>query len=100
MISRGTSTGRGLLLALAAAATFGTSGTFAAALLDTGWTPAAAVTVRITLAALALTGPALWHARGHWHRIRAGLPLVVAYGLTAVAGCQLCYFNAVARMSV
>ena len=38
---------RGLGLALASAATFGTSGSFAGSLLDAGWTPGAAVTVRV-----------------------------------------------------
>ena len=42
----------GLLVALFSAATFGSSGTFGAALLETGWTPGALVTARITGAAL------------------------------------------------
>lgn len=92
--------GAGLGLAVLSAATFGTAGTFAAALLSAGWTPAAAVTTRIALAAVFLTGPALWQARGQWARIRAGWRTIAAYGLVAVAGCQLCYFNAVSRMSV
>ena len=37
--------GLGLTLALLSAATFGTSGSFAASLIEAGWTPGAAVTV-------------------------------------------------------
>jgi drug/metabolite transporter (DMT)-like permease len=93
-------TGAGLSLALISAATFGTAGTFASSLLNTGWSPAAAVTARITIAALVLTGPALWQARGSWDRIRANAGTIAIFGLVAVAACQLCYFNAVSRMSV
>jgi drug/metabolite transporter (DMT)-like permease len=90
----------GLALALASAATFGTSGSFATALIDAGWTPAAAVTVRITVAAVLLTGPALLTMRGRWGLLRRRMPTVLAYGLVAVAGCQLFFFNAVQRVPV
>jgi drug/metabolite transporter (DMT)-like permease len=92
--------GAGFGLALFSAATFGTSGTFASSLLHAGWSPAGAVTVRIALAALILTVPALWQARGQWHRVRASAPAIAAYGMVAVAGCQFAYFNSVSRMSV
>jgi squalene cyclase len=49
----------GLTFALLSAATFATSGPLASALIDTGWTPAAAVAARIAAAALVLTIPAL-----------------------------------------
>src|SRR5579859_7145066 len=100
MISRSLSRNGGIALALASAATFGTSGTFASALLDTGWTPAAAVTARISVAALILTVPALRTARGVWPHVRASLGRILAFGLIAVAACQVAYFNAVSRMSV
>src|SRR3954471_19031537 len=90
----------GLALAVLSAATFGTSGTFAAALLTAGWSPAAAVTTRIGVAAAVLTAPALYTLRGRWHLLRANLAAVAAYGLVAVAGCQLFYFNAVDHLSV
>src|SRR4051812_33865935 len=45
----------GLVFAVASAAAFGTSGTFATSLLAIGWTPGAAVIVRIAIAAAALT---------------------------------------------
>ena len=90
----------GLLLALASAAAFGTSGVFATALLDAGWSAAAAVTVRVGLAALVLTVPAVLQLRGRWHLLRSNVGSVLAFGLLAVAGCQLAYFLAVGRLSV
>jgi len=92
--------GAGLSLAVLSAATFGTSGTFAASLIGAGWSPAAAVCTRIAVAALILTVPALVQLRGRWAGLRRDAAGVAAYGLIAVAGCQLFYFNAVARMPV
>lgn len=87
-------------LGLASAAMFGTSGPFAKSLLETGWSPGAAVTARITLAALALLVPAALALRGRWSLVRGNAGLIVAYGLLAMAGCQLFYFNAVETLSV
>jgi drug/metabolite transporter (DMT)-like permease len=95
---RGSSTGLGL--AILSAATFGTSGTFATALMAGGWSPGAAVATRIGVAALLLTVPALMQLRGRWTLLKRNLPAVAAYGLVAVAGCQLFYFNAVEHLSV
>jgi drug/metabolite transporter (DMT)-like permease len=92
--------GTGLTLAVLSAATFGTSGTFAASLIDAGWSPAAAVLARIAVSALVLTVPALLQLRGRWALLRRGAGRAAAYGLVAVAGCQLCYFNAIERMPV
>ncbi|HVU92377.1 MAG TPA: DMT family transporter [Jatrophihabitans sp.] len=90
----------GLALAIVSAATFGTSGTFASALMAAGWSPGAAVTTRVGVAAVLLTVPALVQLRGRWFLLRRNLPAVGAYGLVAVAGCQLFYFNAVEHLSV
>ena len=90
----------GLGLAVFTAATFGTSGTFADSLMATGWTPGAVVTLRISVAAVLLTVPALRAMRGQWHRLRAALPSLLAFGLVAVAGCQLFFFNAVKHLEV
>lgn len=90
----------GAAWAVLSAATFGTSGSFATSLLDTGWSPLAAVTVRVGLAAALLTVPALLvlrRVRVDWRR-EWGTQLV--YGLLAVAGAQLCYFSAVQHVSV
>jgi drug/metabolite transporter (DMT)-like permease len=90
----------GLALAVLSAATFGTSGSFATALMAAGWTPAAAVTARIGIAALVLTVPAVLQMRGRWRLLRRALPAVVGYGVFAVAGAQLFFFNAVEHLSV
>jgi drug/metabolite transporter (DMT)-like permease len=93
-------TGRGLALGLLSAATFSTSGTFASSLIEAGWSPAAAVTVRIVTSALVLTGPAVLQLRGQWRLLRRDAGRVAAYGLLAVAGCQFAYFSAIARIPV
>jgi drug/metabolite transporter (DMT)-like permease len=90
----------GISIAVVSAATFGTSGTFGTSLLDAGWTPGAAVLVRITLAALMLTVPAVIGLRGRWRQLRRSWRTAVAYGLVGVAGCQVCYFNAIEHMPV
>jgi len=90
----------GIGLALLSAATFSMSGSFARSLIDTGWTPAAAVAVRITVAALLLAIPAIVSLHGRWHLLRRDPVTLAAYGVVAVAGGQLCYFNAVQHISV
>ena len=90
----------GLGLALLSSAAFGTSGTFARALIDAGWSPGAAVTIRITIAAVILAVPAILMLRGKWHVLRRNFGMVAIYGLVAIAGCQVFYFNAVQHLSV
>ena len=92
--------GAGLALALLSAATFGTSGSFAAALIASGWSPGSAVTVRVLLAAAVLTVPALLQLRGRYALLRRGGGTLGLYGLAGVAGAQLCYFQAVEHLSV
>lgn len=90
----------GLPLAVAAAFAFGSSGGWARGLIDAGWTPGAAVTVRVGVAALVLLLPTLLALRGRWRALRRNAGMVLAYGLLAVAATQLCYFQAVAVMDV
>lgn len=92
-------TNAGLALAVISAATFGTSGSFASSLIDIGWSPGAAVLARVVVAAALLTWPALVQLRSHRVTARAART-VVLYAVVAVAGAQLCYFNAVAHLSV
>jgi drug/metabolite transporter (DMT)-like permease len=92
--------GLGIGLGLLSAMCFGTSGTFGAALEGVGWSPAGAVLARVSVAALALTVPAVLALRGRWALLRRSWRLVVLYGLVGVAACQVCYFNAIARMDV
>lgn len=90
----------GLVLAVSSAAAFGGAGTFATALLGAGWSAGAAVTVRMGVAALALTVPAVLQLRGRWPLLRAQAGAVLAFGVLAVALPQLAYFHAVSRLSV
>jgi drug/metabolite transporter (DMT)-like permease len=90
----------GLGLAVLSAATFGTSGTFADALMQTGWTPGAVVTLRISVAAVLLTVPGLLAMRGKWGLLRQSLRSVLAFGFVAVAACQVLYFSAIRRLDI
>jgi drug/metabolite transporter (DMT)-like permease len=90
----------GLVFAIGSSAGFSTSGALAKSLIDAGWSPAAAVTVRITVAALVLAIPAAVVMRGRWSALRQAGGMIIAYGLLAVAGAQLCYFNAIQHLPV
>ena len=90
----------GFVLALFSAATFGTSGTFARSLIDSGWSPAAAVAIRISIAAVLLAIPAVVTLRGRWTVMWRNIRIVTIYGLVAIAGCQVFFFNAVQHLSV
>jgi len=89
----------GLAVAVLSGATFGTSGSFAASLLAVNWTPGAAVLARVSIAAVVLTIPALLQLRAHRVTARSARA-VMLYGVVAVGLAQLCYFNAVAHLSV
>jgi drug/metabolite transporter (DMT)-like permease len=90
----------GVMIGLVSAMCFGTSGTFGTALVAAGWSPAGAVLGRVVIAALALTVPALISLRGRWSLLRRSASQLVMYGLVGVDACQVCYFNAIARMDV
>ncbi|GAB3764375.1 EamA family transporter [Nocardioides ginsengisegetis] len=99
-MATGSRSASGLGFAALSAMSFGLSGALAKGLLDAGWTPGAAVAVRILVAAAVLVVPAALALRGRWGLLRPNAGLVLAYGLVAVAGCQLAYFNAVEHMQV
>jgi drug/metabolite transporter (DMT)-like permease len=90
----------GLGVAMFSALTFSTSGTLAKSLIDAGWSPGAAVTARVSIAALVLAIPAAISLRGRWQALRQNAGMITIYGLLAVAGCQLAYFNAVQHLPV
>lgn len=92
--------GSGLWIALASAAAFGSSGPFAKSLLNAGWSPGAAVTARVVIAALVLLAPSLVSLRGRWHLLRRNATLLLIYGVVAVAAVQLAFFTAVRTLSV
>lgn len=91
---------RGLVLLLVSSMAFGSSGPFAKALLDAGWTPGAAVLLRISGAAtvLGLLTLLLWRSRVR--QVLRARKTVLIYGVVAVAGVQVCFFTAVRTLSV
>ena len=97
---RSRSTVVGLWLALASAATFGSSGPFAKSLLVEGWSSGAIVLLRVAGATLVLAVPTILALRGRWHLVRENLAGILTYGAVAVAGCQVAYFYAVQRLDV
>jgi drug/metabolite transporter (DMT)-like permease len=90
----------GLGLALLSSVTFATSGTFARALLEAGWSAEAAVVARVGLAALVLALPSVWLLRGRWGLLRRNLGTFGLFGLLAVAAAQGCFFNAVRYLPI
>ena len=93
-------TSSGLGFAVLSASSFALSGPLASGLLSAGWSAAAAVAVRVLIAAVVIVPFAVVAVRGRWALVRRNLPLIVAYGVIPVAGTQLAYFNAVAYMPV
>src|SRR5690606_5573758 len=89
-----------LLIALVSACAFGSSGALAKGLITAGWTPAAAVVWRVAIGAIALAVPAAMALRGRWRSLGVGWSSVLLFGVLAVAGCQLAFFQAVERLSV
>ncbi|MGI8457636.1 MAG: EamA family transporter [Propionibacteriaceae bacterium] len=90
----------GLAIALLSAATFGMAGALATPLLRAGWTPGAVVLVRVGVAAVVLAVPAAILLRRSWRLDRRASVYLIAYGLTAIAGAQLCFFSAVQYLPV
>jgi drug/metabolite transporter (DMT)-like permease len=90
----------GIALALLSAGGFGTSGIFGSALIRSGWSPAAATLARLAVPALLLAVPAVLQLRGRWALLRRQASRVVIYGLVAVVGGQLFYFNAIESIPI
>lgn len=90
----------GLAFAVGSALTFGMSGPFAKSLMTAGWSPTAAVTARLLGGALVVAVVATVVNRGWLREALRHIKTVIAYGLVPVAGSQLCYYNAVAHLSV
>lgn len=90
----------GLLFATGAALSFGMSGPLAKSLMAAGWSPTSAVIARLAGGALVLTIVATAIKPDWLREARAHAGVVLAYGLVPVAGAQLCYYSAVAHLSV
>lgn len=97
--SRSTTTS-GLVIAVVAAFTFGSSGSLVKPLLDAGWSPAAAVTARALVGGVLLAPVAGVALRGRWKVLWTSRWRILAMALIGVAGCQLAYFAAITRLPV
>ena len=93
-------TSLGLIIAVIAAFTFGTSGALIKPLLEAGWTPAAAVTARALIGGVILLPVAVVLVRGKWGAVWRARWRIVIMGLIGVAGTQLVYFASVERIPV
>lgn len=90
----------GLTFALSSAFCFSISGPLAKSLMESGWSATAAVTARMACGAIAMAAFATV-VRPDWIReMRRHSRVIAVYGLIPVAGAQLCYYNAVAHLSV
>ncbi len=92
--------GRGIAIALLSGFAFAMSGPFGKPLLESGWSPAGVVLVRVWIAAVVTGVPMLIFARERLATLRRAPLTVLAYGVLAVVCVQLAYFNAIAHMSV
>ena len=94
------STSLGLVIAVVAAATFGLSGALAKPLLESGWSPAAAVTARVLIGGIVLSPLAVLSLHGKWALLWRARWRVLAMALIGVAATQLLYFGAIERIPV
>ena len=90
----------GLLFAVGSALAFGSSGPFAKALMEAGWSPTAAVVARLAGGALVMAVFATIVRPGWVREALRHKKTVVLYGAIPIAGAQLFYYNAVAHLSV
>jgi drug/metabolite transporter (DMT)-like permease len=93
-------TSSGLIAALIAAVSFGTSGALVKPLLEAGWSPTAAVTARALTAALVLLPIALLALRGRFAALWRGRWRVLGMGIIGVAATQLAYFASLQTIPV
>ena len=90
----------GLIIAVIAAASFGMSGAFIKPLLESGWSPVAAVTARVLIGGVVLLPFALVAVRGRWAAVWRGRWRLLGMALVGVAGTQVLYFAAIQRIPV
>jgi len=91
---------RGLAIGVLASVAFGTSGALAKPLMEAGWSPAAAVTLRAGLAGILLLPFALRALQGKWDVVWRARWRILGMALIGVAGTQLVYFAAIQRIPV
>lgn len=90
----------GLALALASAVSFGLSGPFASALIGAGWSATGAALVRLAGAAVILLVLLAVVRPGVLAALRADGAALLLYGVLAMAGVQVAFFNALQYLPV
>ena len=90
----------GILLGLAAGLAFGAGGVFVKPLLESGWSPGAAVLARISIGAALLVIPGLIALRFDLRPLWRARWTVLLYGLVAVAGVQFAFYASLERIPV
>lgn len=90
----------GIVMAVASALAFSSSGPLVKPLLEAGWSLSAALIVRMGLAALVLSPALVLAVRRERAFLRRHALSLLAFGLIPVAGCQLLFFSAMQRMPV
>lgn len=94
------STTLGMLIAVVAAASFGLSGALIKPVLEAGWSPAAAVTLRVLIGGIVLAPFAIVALKGRWIALWYARSRILLMAIIGVAGTQLVYFAAVERIPV
>ncbi len=90
----------GILFGLVAALSFGVGGVIVKPLLESGWTPAAAVLARVTVTAVVLVVPGLVALRFDLRPLWRARWTVLVYATLAVAGVQVAFYTAIQRIPV
>jgi drug/metabolite transporter (DMT)-like permease len=93
-------TAAGLVIAVVAAASFGMSGPFSKPLLESGWSPIAAVTFRALIGGVVLAPFAIVSLRGRWRSVWDARVRIILMATVGVAATQLGYFAAIQRIPV
>ncbi len=94
------STSSGLVVAVIGSVSFGTSGAFIKPLLESGWSPSAAVTARVVVGGLVLLPVALVSLRGRWSALWRARWRVSLMAIVGVVVTQLFYFAAIQTIPV
>ncbi|MFC9560416.1 DMT family transporter [Agromyces sp. NPDC056965] len=97
---RGSKGAIGIVLGLAAGLAFGAGGVVVKPLLESGWSPGAAVFARIGVAAIALLVPGLIALKFDLRPLWRARWTVLAYALIAVVGTQVAFYASIALIPV
>jgi drug/metabolite transporter (DMT)-like permease len=90
----------GLIMAVGSALAFSSSGPFIKPLLESGWSLGAALLVRMGVSGIVLVPALILAMRRERSFLLRHWRLILGFGLTAVAGCQILFFAAMQRMPV